>query len=185
MMWRLMCAFLFWVSAVHSGFCHHIRGIPHYSYNENYPQSPLFEELRESGDWSLQFTFWEIPAKKALDLAFYAKSIASGEPYTNAVTFQVFSQGEDLAQKKHPFAATINPRNVYKVGWVYEDAGLYIARVTLGEGARAVSEDFLFQVGEPPPNYWFMGGCLGAVLVLVVSVALLKRRMDAAVPAAP
>ena len=71
------------------------------------------------------------------------------------------------------------------MGWVYEDAGLYIARVTLGEGARAVSEDFLFQVGEPPPNYWFMGGCLGAVLVLVVSVALLKRRMDAAVPAAP
>ncbi len=155
---------------------HHIRGIPHYSYQENYPQAPLFEEFRDSGPWTLQFTFWPIPSQKALDLALYVKHAATDKPYDGPVTFRVYQHGEDLSEGNHPFDATANPRHIHKVGWVYEEDGIYYAQISLGEGTRAVSETFRFQVGNAKPNYIFMMATGIGVLVLITAVAVIKRR---------
>ncbi len=155
---------------------HHIRGIPHYSYQENYPQAPLFEEFRDTGPWTMQFTFWPIPAQKALDLALYVKHATTDKPYDGGVTFRVYRHGEDLAAGNHPFAATANPRHIHKVGWVYEEDGIYYAEITLGEGDQAVSETFRFQVGEVRPNYLLLIGVGLAILGLIVTVAILKKR---------
>ena len=155
---------------------HHIRGIPHYSYQENYPQVPLFEEFRDSGTWTLQFTFWPIPTQKALDLALYVKHATTGRPYDGTVVFRVYREGEDLNKGNHPFEAYANPRNIHKVGWVYEEDDVYYAQVSLGEGHQAISETFKFQVGELKPNYLALGGAGAAVLALIVSVAIIKKR---------
>ncbi len=158
---------------------HHIRGIPHYSYQENYPQAPAFEEFRESGPWSLQFTYWQIPAQTALDLALYVKRLDTGKPYTGAVTIQVFKQGEDeTSDINHPFDAYANPRNIHKVGWVYEESGLYIVKVDLGEGSEKISERFTLQVGTVPLNFWYLGGIAIGLIGLMVAVAILKKRID-------
>lgn len=158
---------------------HHIRGIPHYSYQENYPQAPAFEEFRESGPWELQFTYWQIPSQPALDLALYVKRRDTGKPFSGAVKIQVFQQGEDEnSDLNHPVNAYANPRNIYKVGWVYEEVGMYVVRVDLGEGDERVSERFTIQVGTVPPNYWFLGGAVVVVLGLMVGVALAKKRMN-------
>jgi hypothetical protein len=158
---------------------HHIRGIPHYSYQDNYPQAPLIEEFRDTADLTLQFTFWQIPGQRALDLALYAKNRATGKPYTGDVSFQVFKRGDAKElRKNHPFLATPNKRNIYKVGWVYEEDGVYFAEVSLGEGDQAVTETFRFQVGKVPPNYWLLGGIVGLVICLMIFVAIAKRKSD-------
>jgi hypothetical protein len=158
---------------------HHIRGIPHYSYQENYPQAPAFEEFRESGPWALEFTYWQIPSQPALDLALYVKRLDTDEPYKGAVTLQVFKQGEDESTEiNHPFDAYANPRNIYKVGWVYEEAGVYIVKVDMGEGDEKISERFTIQVGTIPPNYWFLGGAAGVVIGLMAVVAVIKKRSE-------
>ncbi len=161
------------VTAAHA---HHIRGIPHYSYQDNYPQAPLIEEFRDSGDWTLQFTFWQIPGQKALDLALYVKSRATGKPYDGDITFQVSMAGESEDKQNHPFLAHPNRRNIYKVGWVYEKDGVYYADVSLGEGEQAVKETFKFQVGKVAPNYWLLGGVGAAVAALMILVALAKKK---------
>ncbi len=164
---------------VFSASAHHIRGIPHYSYQENYPQAPAFEEFRESGPWELQFTYWQIPSQPALDLALYVKRRDTGKPYSDAVTIQVFQQGEDEANDlNHPVNAYANPRNIYKVGWVYEEAGMYVVKVDLGEGDEQISERFTLQVGTVPPNYWFLGGAVVAVVGLMAAVAIIKKRSE-------
>jgi len=155
---------------------HHIRGIPHYSYQDNYPQAPLFEEFRDVGPWTLQFTFWPIPAQKALDLALYVKHATTGKPYDGAVTFRVYQHGEDLTDANHPFAATANPRHIHKVGWVYEEDGIYYAEITVGEGDQTVTETFRFQVGQVKPNYIVLGSIALAILALITTVAIIKRR---------
>jgi len=156
---------------------HHIRGIPHYSYQENYPQAPAFEEFRESGPWSMQFTYWQIPSQTALDLALYVKRRETDKPYSGAVKLQVFKQGEEETNTiNHPFDAYANPRNIHKVGWVYEEAGVYIVKVDLGEGDEKISERFNIQVGTVPPNYWFLGGSVMVVVGLMAGVAIIKKR---------
>lgn len=155
---------------------HHIRGIPHYSYQENYPQAPLFEEFRDAGPWTMQFTFWPIPAQKALDLALYVKHATTDKPYDGPVTFRVYQEGEDLTDGNHPFAATANPRHIHKVGWVYEEDGIYYAEITLGEGPEAVTETFRFQVGKVKPNTIVLTGIAIALLALIAAVAIIKRR---------
>jgi hypothetical protein len=158
---------------------HHIRGIPHYSYQENYPQAPAFEEFRESGPWSMQFTYWQIPSQTALDLALYVKRRDTDKPYSGAVKLQVFKQGEDeMNEINHSFDAYANPRNIHKVGWVYEDAGIYIVKIDLGEGEEKISERFTIQVGTVPPNYWFLGGAASVVVGLMAVVAVIKKRSD-------
>jgi hypothetical protein len=158
---------------------HHIRGIPHYSYQENYPQAPAFEEFRESGPWLLQFTYWQIPSQDALDLALYVKSRDADKPYTGAVKLQVFKQGEDETNDiNHPFNAYANPRNIHKVGWVYEEPGIYIVKVDLGDGAEKISERFTIQIGTIPPNYWFLGGAVVVVVGLMAGVAIIKKRSE-------
>ena len=176
-------AFVMLTSAV--ARAHHIRGIPHYSYQENYPQAPLFEEFRDVGPWTMQFTFWPIPSQKALDLALYVKHTTTGMPYDDAVTFRVYQHGDDLETGNHPFQATANPRHIHKVGWVYEEDGIYYAQISLGEGDQAVSETFRFQVGEVKPNGVLLGTVAGGVLALIVAVAVIKKRQMGATPSVP
>ncbi|MDP6523581.1 MAG: 4Fe-4S binding protein [Kiritimatiellia bacterium] len=169
-----ICAVL--MAAPSVATAHHIRGIPHYSYQENYPQVPLFEEFRDAGPWTLQFTFWPIPTQKALDLALYVKHTTTGNPYDDAVTFRVYQHGEDLSEGNHPFQAYANPRHIHKVGWVYEEDGIYYAQISLGEGDQAISETFRFQVGKVKPNYLVLGGAGAAVFALITIVAIIKKR---------
>ncbi len=169
----VVLALLMTVAAAHA---HHIRGIPHYSYQENYPQAPLFEEFRDSGPWTLQFTFWPIPAQKALDLALYVKHTATDVPYDGAVTFRVYQHGEDLSEGNHPFEATANPRHIHKVGWVYEEDGIYYAEISLGEGGQAVKETFRFQVGKVKPNVIAIALITACLLLLIATVAIIKKR---------
>jgi hypothetical protein len=164
---------------VSTATAHHIRGIPHYSYQENYPQAPAFEEFRESGPWSLQFTYWKIPSQNALDLALYVKRLDTDKPYSGAVTLQVFKQGEEETDDaNHPFNAYANPRNIHKVGWVYEDPGVYIVKVDLGDGEERISEVFNIQVGTVPLNLLYLGGVVIGVIGLMAAVAILKKRID-------
>jgi len=164
---------------VSTAAAHHIRGIPHYSYQDNYPQAPVFEEFRDTGPWALQFTYWKIPSQKALDLALYVKRAATDAPYEGGVTLQVFKEGEDeTSEKNHPFTAYANPRNIYKVGWVYEESGLYNVRVIMGEGAEKITEHFTIQVGTIPLNYWYLGGTVIGVIALMAAVAILKKRIN-------
>ena len=37
-------------------YAHHIMGIPHYSYDENYPQAPVLKLVEIVGDWKIQLT---------------------------------------------------------------------------------------------------------------------------------
>ncbi len=153
---------------------HHIRGIPHYTYTENYPHAPVVEEERTVSDFRLRFTFFLLPGTRTADFALYIRDESTGKAFEGEVSMAVYGEHEE-ADKAHSASAYRNKNNIYKVGWTYEDPGVYSVRTRFREGNRAVDETFRIQVGEKEVNYWFLGGAAGGVLALIGLVAILNR----------
>ena len=70
---------------------HHILGLPHYSYKENYPQAPTLEYPATTGPYDVLLTSYPgkpVPAEPA-NLAVYIKNRDTGVPYGEPITVQV------------------------------------------------------------------------------------------------
>ncbi len=153
---------------------HHIRGIPHYTYSEHYPDAPIVEEVRQIDDLTLTMTYYEIPGTPAIDLSLYIKDNATGKWYEGDVIFAIYARDEDPAAA-HAVTALRNPNNLYKVGWTYETEGLYWVRVSFDVDGKTITEIFKLQMGDSNVNYWLLGSVGGGVVLLIVVVAVIKR----------
>ena len=150
---------LSFVSVVES---HHIRGIPHYSYRDNYPETPIYELTKNVSQYEVTFTYYKIPGQTAFDLAVYVRDTITDKPYMEPVEFLVFGKHED-PNDSHPFTAYRNQTNIYKVGWVYEEEGVYFIRVTFTDSLGTHNVLFELNVGNKN-NVW---------LYLLVSVTII------------
>lgn len=158
---------------------HHIRGIPHYSYRSNYPETPVYEVVEKVDQYIVTFTYYKIPGQNALDLAIYIRDSVDNQPFAEPVTFRVFGKRED-PDHSHPFTAYRNPTNIYKVGWVYEEDGDYFVRVTFGDSLT--THNVLFELGVGGENrVWYY--LLGAILLIIASatIAAVARKRKASV----
>lgn len=171
---KKMIALLAFLLITTTSSAHHIRGLPHYGYSENYPQIPTYEETRVVDPWEITFSFIRIFETKNCDLAVYIKNRKTGKPFNDTVTFQVFGQWED-PQKTHPFDARLDPTNTFRVGWVYEDDGIYTMRIRFTDGKKKYAEDFKIQVGEVGFNLlWLI--LPGSVILILILLIVFKRR---------
>jgi len=152
---------------------HHIRGIPHYTYSENYPTAPKIEYVREIDNITLRMTYYEISGTTNVDLAMYVKDNRTGKPFKGQVIYAVYGENENPL-KAHAVEAVQNKNNIYKAGWVYENKGLYYARVRFKFDGQEIDEVFKMQIGATEVNYWFLGLIGGGVLALIVVVAVIK-----------
>jgi ferredoxin-type protein NapH len=70
---------------------HHILGVPHYTYKENYPQVPTLEYPASVGPYDILMTSY--PGKptpgEAANIAFYIKDRHTGVPYEQPVAVRV------------------------------------------------------------------------------------------------
>ena len=84
----LASAVLLWTAAASA---HHILGLPHYSYKENYPQVPTLEYPAQSGPFQILLTCY--PGKpepgEAANLAIYIQHKTDYEPYNQAIQVRV------------------------------------------------------------------------------------------------
>ncbi len=158
-------------------FSHHIRGLPHYSYKENYPQVPTFEETKINGNYEIIFSFFEIFDTGNTDLAVYIKNKITGKPYGGKVTFTVFAEGEN-PRDTDSYPAAPDMTNTYRVGWNHEKDGIYYLRISFvdDDGAER-KEEFLMQIGKVPANWKLVGIASGGFLLLFAFV-IIKKRMS-------
>jgi hypothetical protein len=154
---------------------HHLRGIPHYSYKNNYPETPVYEVVQTTDNWIVTFTYYKIPGQQALDLAIYIRDSLSNEPFADPVVFKVFGQHEDPAET-HSLTAYRNPTNVYKVGWVYEDDGIYYVRVTFDDAVKTQNILFELNVGGENRVWYLLGGSVTIVVSMAAVVGIVRKR---------
>ena len=78
---------------------HHVLGLPHYSYKENYPQRPTLEYPATTGPYDVLFTSYPgkpVPGEPA-NLAFYIKNRESGAVYQEEISVRVLERANPLA----------------------------------------------------------------------------------------
>lgn len=155
---------------------HHIRGLPHYSYKDNYQQIPLVEEERKSGDWRTLFSYVKAFETKHYLLAMYIKNLKTDEPFKGIVNFKVFGADEN-PDKVMSYNASPDITNTYKAGWSYEKDGMYTVRIKFSDGERTYTEDFMMQAGQTTFNYLWLA-IPGFIIVSLFGLTVAKRMRE-------
>jgi ferredoxin-type protein NapH len=148
----VIASLLFLVLSAMPARGHHILGLPHYSYKDNYPQAPTLEYPATTGPYDVLLTSYPgkpIPGEPA-NLAFYVKNRNTGVPYEQSITvsvLQTFTFGRNRvvvpATDVHPFEVP------HKLTVTFPEDGEYIVELTMDvEGALEVIP-FMMISGDP------------------------------------
>ncbi len=165
------------------GWAHHILGLPHYSYKENYPQVPTLEYPATTGPYDVLLTSY--PGKpqpgEPANLSIYIKDRTSGEPYGQPITvriLQTFTFGRNRIA--HP-ATRIEPFDqVHKLTATLDQPGEYIVELAVDVEGQEEIIPFLVVAGDPTSGWVVLAtviGGLGLFFVVIRAVKIkLKRR---------
>ncbi len=175
----ILAACVFLVPAVAHG--HHILGLPHYSYKENYPQAPVLEYPATTGPYSILLQSYPgvpNPGEQA-NLVFDIKNTKTGKRYRQPIevrVLQTFTFGESreiLSVTKEQISDVL-----YKVYPTFPEDGEYVVELTMDVEGRPETIGFLMVVGNPSPTTSIIV-TLGCVLaVFLITVRAIKKKRD-------
>lgn len=142
---------------------HHILGLPHYSYKENYPQAPVLEYPAYSGPYEILLTCYPgkpVPGETA-NLVFYAKNQQTDEPYEKSIQvrcLQTFTFGNNLEILE---PSTIEPyEQPHKISVTFPQDGEYVVELCMEVEGKEEIIPFMLVVGNPSAT--------GSILISVV-----------------
>jgi ferredoxin-type protein NapH len=166
------------------GMAHHILGIPHYAYKENYPQVPTLEYPATVGSYDILMTSYPGKPKpgEPANLAFYIKNRQTGVPYARPVTVRVLQPRIFASDRILQAATSIEPFDkTHKLSVTFPDDGKFLVELSLTGGSHPEVVPFIMVVGEPPSTVRALL-VLTVILVLgciVIRAILIKRRRRA------
>ena len=159
---------------------HHILGLPHYSYKENYPQRPTLEYPATTGPYDVLLTSYPGVPKpgEPANLAIYIKNRNSGVAYVEPITVRVLltsTFGDNTvifpSTTREPFD------NEFKFYVTMPVDGEYIVEVSMPVEGRVEVIPFLMVVGQPTATMSIViAAVFGIVVMLVVVRAVQKKR---------
>jgi len=164
------------------GLAHHVLGIPHYKYGDDYPQIPYLEVIAQAGPYDLSFThFPGFPRPgERIRLKLYVRDRETGTPYLDPLHVELFRRRFLWGSTPAGAPITIHPgvgpeRNDYKFYLTFDEAEAYEIRVHFPNGDQLEVIPFPVVVGKTDdrPLIFAAAGLLAAA---VVSVAAVKRR---------
>jgi ferredoxin-type protein NapH len=159
---------------------HHILGLPHYSYKENYPQAPTLEYPATTGPYDVLMTSFPghpVPGERTT-IAFYIKDRNTGFPYNEPVSLRVL-QTATFGKSTVIEGPTIHEpsTNQHKYFVTFPQDGEFIAELTMDVEGKPEVIPFLMIAGEPTAARSIvvtvtLGLC---VFLLVVRAIRIKR----------
>ncbi|MDH3582664.1 MAG: hypothetical protein OER86_00425 [Phycisphaerae bacterium] len=174
----LILATLCVVAGAPAAFGHHFKGLPHFSYFENYPQVPQDEYLGQAGPYEFSLVLYDFQGIKKQDaqqpddtrlfLAIY--SLRENRTYQGPLTLKVMD-GDRMIRATH-FDKSVE-ESLYSLQMKLPPTGDYALVVDL-EAADGLEARIPFRLSSQKIHW---GGWVAAVLViLVVTVAVGSRK---------
>lgn len=156
---------------------HHILGIPHYAYDEAYPELPFVEIMAQSGDWDLRMSYMPgiVRAGDRVRVKLYGKSRSTGRPLQIPLVGQLrkvrFGRREPVAEA-FPIEVGKGPEgNDYKFFLTLPETEDYEILIRFPFPGVEVEEiPFPIKVGETDDRYFF-----GAAVALLAGLVLFVR----------
>jgi ferredoxin-type protein NapH len=167
---------------------HHILGIPHYAYDENYPQAPVLKLKEQVGPWEVQLTGYPgnpQPGERSQVHA-YLVDEDTRALYRKPVTIYVRRQWLTGQELIHGPVSTELEENVFKFYFTYPEEGQYEIMLAFHDGEAISTLRFPMVVGDPGSPWatvgWFGGGLLLFVLVIrAVRIKMARARRAASI----
>jgi ferredoxin-type protein NapH len=160
---------------------HHILGLPHYSYKENYPQAPTLEYPATTGPYDVLMTSYPgapVPGEAAT-IAFYIKNRVTGQPYDEPVTVQVLKTTTFGSNEVVHEPATHNPfDNQHKYTIAFPEDHEYIVELTMNVEGQEEVIPFLIVAGEPTATKSIVIAIFGGLAAFLVVVRAIKVKRD-------
>ncbi|MFQ5599548.1 MAG: hypothetical protein ACE5G2_03220 [Candidatus Krumholzibacteriia bacterium] len=161
---------------------HHILGIPHYAYDERYPQVPILTYRVNAGRHQVEMTGYPgIPRPgEQCFLNVYIRGLDDGEPFDGGVHLEVTRDrmiGSDPVVYG-PVQAGLEEA-VYKFYPRFEAESNYTIRIRWQDEGVPWIIDLPMVVGEPGSPWIVLGGAvagLAAFLVVMRAVRIKMRR---------
>jgi len=159
---------------------HHILGLPHYSYKENYPQVPVLEYPATTGPYEvlLQCYPGEPVPGEPTNLAFYIKDEANGGPYEQPVgvrVLQTFTFGENLdvlpSTEVSPFDG------LHKISTTFPEDGEYVVELTMQVEGQPEVISFPVIAGNPSATTSIVIAIAVGLLVFLIVVRAIKIKV--------
>ncbi len=160
---------------------HHILGLPHYSYKENYPQVPVLEYPAKAGPYHVLLQCY--PGKptpgKLADLAFYIKNEATGQPYPLPVRVRVletftFGQSREILPPTDvtPFDG------LHKISATFPQDGEYVVELTMDVEGREEVIGFQMLAGNPSATPSILIAIGVGLAIFLITVRAIKKKRD-------
>lgn len=163
---------------------HHILGIPHYAYDEQYPQTPVLTYRLEAGPYDVRMTGY--PGKptpgERCTLHVYLRRMDDGALFEGSVRMTVIQDqfiGEDLVVYG-PALAEIEER-LFKFHPTFPDEANYLIRIEFEVEDVPWIVDLPMVAGEPGSPWTVLGSTVFGLFAFVVVIRAIRikrqRRM--------
>lgn len=164
-----------------SALAHHILGIPHYKYSEEYPQIPFVEVMAETAKHDLHFTYFPGTPRPGERVRFklYIKGRDDGAAYKQALEVRFLQQRflrDPVLVDSAEIEVGVGPEgNDYKFFHTFDDAEAYLVELQFVDGERIERIPFPVHIGETDDRP-LIGGAFALLAVTVLFVGVSKRR---------
>lgn len=175
----LLCFVLLWPTMASA---HHIMGIPHYKYGDDYPQLPFAEVKAQVGDYDLHFTYFPGTPKPGQRVRFklYAFHRETREPFREPLKLtyareRFLRSNEEIGEIQEIRVGQGPEGNDYKFFHTFEDADSFYLNIHFPYEDGIELIPFPVQIGVTDTRP-LLGGSILVLFLAVGTVAVLKRR---------
>ncbi len=158
-------------------FAHHIMGIPHYAYDEQYPQTPVLTYRLEAGPYDVRMTGY--PGKptpgERCTLHIYIRRMNDGTLFKDNVRMTITQDqwiGEDRVVYG-PLEAELEER-VFKFHPEFPDEANYLVRIEFEVDGVPWIVDLPMVAGEPGSPWVVLGGTVGGLVLFLVIIRAIR-----------
>ncbi|MEK6797583.1 MAG: 4Fe-4S binding protein [Planctomycetota bacterium] len=164
---------------VDSARAHHILGLPHYSYKENYPQRPTLEYPAATGPYDVLLTSFPgvpVPGETA-NLALYIKDRETRQVYSQPISVRILQTstfGENVLVI--PPSERTAVENQYKLHVAFPTDGEYVVELSMPVEGRIEVIPFVMIAGQPSAAGSLVVAAAAAVVVAAIAVRAAQRK---------
>lgn len=159
---------------------HHVLGRPSYSLNEDSNTPPSLQAEVQIGDYFVTYMVFPAFPKPGEPgrVNLYATRLADGKPFQGEVTFKVRDGSlQSWVGARHEETLGTQPvdDNVFRQGFLFQEAGEYIITAEFDAGGEPYAIDFPLRIGAPAA-IGPIGLVVAAVLIVLLMISLIQRR---------
>lgn len=160
---------------------HHILGVPHYAYDEAYPQAPVITYAVAAGPYTVKVTGYPgrpVPHELTEVHAYVHRADDEADVFSGPIAVRVERDGLLGPEVAWGPSATRFEENLHKASPVFEDEGRYRIRLEMELEGQPYEIDFPIVVGDPTHPVADLLIWVGGLVFLVVAVRAVKIKLE-------